>query len=82
MGWNGVCSFDCAAVQAAARTWNCRTDGGLRALLCEILPLNCAKEAKVGSDKLALPHSVNFIPGQRKALEGLNLHNFAVYLRF
>lgn len=39
-------------------------------LLCEVPPLNCVNEAKVGSDKLALPHSVNFIPGQRKALEG------------
>lgn len=50
-------------------------------LFYEFAPLNSVNEAKVGSDKLALPHSVNFIPGQRKALEGQILHNGVVYLR-
>lgn len=39
-----------------------------RGLLCELPPLNCENEAKVESDKVA---SVNFIPGQRRALERL-----------
>ena len=42
-----------------------------RGLLCELPPLNCENEAKVGSDKVASPHLVNFIPGQRRALERL-----------
>lgn len=35
----------------------------------QVLPLNYEKQAKEGSDKLALAHIVNFILGRRKAPE-------------
>lgn len=82
--WGGI-AFAALTVlfqtKLQARTSNCKSGKGLR-VLCEVLPLNCENEATVGSDKSASPHSVNFILGQRKALEGLTLCNFVVYLRF
>lgn len=52
-------------------TSDCSSDEVSQGLLCELPPLNCENEAKVGSDKVASPHLVNFIPGQRRALERL-----------
>ena len=57
-----------------ARTSNCKNDKISRVLLCEVPPLNCENEAKVGSDKLASSHSVNFIPGQTEEGPGGTNH--------
>lgn len=53
-----------------ASTSDCGSDEVSRVLLYELPPLNCENEAKVGSDKTASPHLVNFIPGQTEEGSG------------